>query len=204
MKACPRLIAAAIVGTALLASGGARARDLPVQGGPGGAPFRIACGVNDFFNSMTVNRGAWVDAITANCGGYSKATHELLPARNTLPLQGGAGGIPGSDVCPQHTYVSGLRYGFTRDGNRPKYLDFVEFACTPIPAAGPAAGLTVTRCLDSGREGCWTRHPNPGPYNGFGLVFQSRCASNEAVSGLVGRSGQYVDALGAVCTVRPE
>lgn len=197
------LIAAGGLGLLLAAPGSARARDLAVQGGPGGGPFRIACGVNDFFNSMTVNRGAWVDAITANCGGYSKATHELLPARNTLPLQGGAGGVPSSDVCPQHTYVSGLRYGFTREGNRPKYLDFVEFACTPIPAAGRAGGLTAARCLDSG-NGCWTRHPSPGSYNGYGLEFQSRCAANEAVSGLVGRKGQYVDALGAVCTVRPE
>jgi hypothetical protein len=163
----------------------------------------MACGVNDYVNSIIIHGGGWIDSVTVNCAAYSKNSHELLPGRNSLPPRGGPGGALAANACPAHTYVSGLRYGFTRDGNQPKFLDFVEFTCSPIPAAGQAAGPQVTRCLDSG-GGCWVRHPDPGPYNGFGLAFESRCAPDEAVSGLVGRSGSYVDALGAVCTARPE
>lgn len=205
MRTCWRLISTVAFGAMLSVASGAEARDLPIQGGPGGGQFRIACSTHDFFNSISIRRGAWVDAITGNCASYIRETHELvgvLGAYGTLRFQGGAGGSRAADVCPKHTYISGLRYGFTRDGNRPKWLDFVEFTCTPIPAAGAAAGPEVTRCLESG-DGCWTRHPNPGPYNGHGLAFESRCAPNEAVSGLVGRSGRYVDALAAVCTPRP-
>jgi hypothetical protein len=201
-----RLVCTVFFGATLFLAGGANARDLAIQGGPGGAPFRIACSINDFLVSISIRRGAWVDAIRGHCDSYVKETHELVSVLGTygdLSFQGGVGGTLAADVCPKHTYISGLRYGFTRDGNRPKWLDFVEFTCTPIPAAGAAAGPQVTRCLQSG-DGCWARHPNPGNYNGYGLTYESRCAPNEAVSGLVGRSGRYVDALGAICTPRPE
>ena len=57
-------------------------------------------------------------------------------------------------------------------------------------------------CLHTGDQ-CWDRHPSPGPYNGWGLSFRIACPPGEAATGLIGRSGAYVDALGLKCEQKP-
>ena len=64
--------------------------------------------------------------------------------------------------------------------------------------------LTVsTSCIDAGDDGCWDKHPEPGPDNGFGLAFDACCSGTDIVCGLVGRSGSFVDALAVACAERP-
>ena len=170
-----------------------------VHGGPGGGPFQVSCPVNAFATGVVVHAGAWIVAIGMTCAVFNPATKRLDPPVGGTPFQGGGGGQEKRAYCGSDHYLSKLKYGFTRDENRPKYLDYVELTCTPVQG-----GSDKTMCLDTGKEGCWDRHPSPGPYNGFGLAFESHCRPDEAADGLYGRSGAYVDALALHCSNKPE
>ena len=89
--------------------------------------------------------------------------------------------------------------GFTRDGNKPKYLDYVELTCRVLSGFG---GDTKV-CLHTG-DGCWDRHPNPGPYNGWGLSFTVACTADQAATGLFGHSEISIDAVGLICGPKPQ
>ncbi len=147
----------------------------PIFGGPGGGPFTLVC-PSEVVQGVTIRSGTWIDAIGVICPSGKKA------------LTGGNGGSAHDFSCPPSQYVSSIKYGFTRDGSKPKFLDYVEVHCT-----GGAS-----HCFDSGDK-CWDRHPNPGPYDGTGLTNVSTCTSSQRINGLTGRSGAYVDALAVQC-----
>ena len=172
----------------------------PVQGGPGGAPFKNACNQNAFITGITVHSGAWIDSIAADCGILTPSKDRFFPgAPRATAAAGGHGGSERHVACSPNQYVTSIKYGFTRDENRPKYLDYVQLDCAPLLPTGNQS----TYCLDSGGNGCWDKHPNPGPYNGFGLAFVSRCAPGLFPDALLGRAGDYVDALALRCVRRP-
>ena len=115
------------------------------------------------------------------------------------PTAGGHGGSERLATCYANQYLGSIKFGFTCDGNKPKYLDYVQLNCRPmLPSGNPS-----TLCLDTGGNGCWDKHPNPGPYNGYGLAFESRCRSNQWGKALRGRAGEYVDALALSCEGKP-
>jgi uncharacterized protein YkwD len=198
MQALHRLVTIPTLALIAFAQEPVQARDLPVQGGPGGGRFRLACDNNFFLIGISLRSGGHVDAIRAKCLAFNATKHVFVtPTRNTN-FAGGAGGALRENGCSPDRYVSGIKYGFTRDDNRPKYLDYVELTCSVISGYGGDTRV----CLHTG-NGCWDRHPNPGPYNGWGLSFQSRCNRNEAAVGIHGRSGIYVDALALICGPKP-
>ena len=172
----------------------------PVQGGPGGRQFTNACDRNAFITGLTVHSGAWINSIAADCGILAPEKDRFFPgAPRATATAGGRGGGERHVACSANQYVTGIKYGFTRDGNRPKYLDYVQLNCAPLLPTGNQS----TYCLDSGGNGCWDKHPNPGPYNGFGLSFESRCLFGQFPDALLGRAGDYVDALAIRCVRRP-
>jgi hypothetical protein len=103
---------------------------------------------------------------------------------------------------PTH-FPTSITHGYTRDGNDPKYLDYVRVFCDPV-----ASGDKVDVCLQTG-GGCWgSREAAPNPSDLiFGqswlFPFHQACPPGEAVIGLHGRSGAYVDAIGLICGPRP-
>jgi len=173
----------------------------PVQGGPGGSPFKNACAQNAFLVGLTVRSGAWIDGITGECGILAPSMDRFFPgAPRFTASAGGSSGTERRVACSPNQYATGIKYGFTRDGNKPKYLDYVQLNCAPLRSTGNP----TTLCLDSGGNGCWDKHPNPGPYNGFGLAFESRCPPTTFPDALLGRAGNYVDALAIRCVLRPQ
>jgi hypothetical protein len=172
--------------------------DVPIQGGPGGGPVRLQCPPNYFMLGVAMRAGAWVDAIRANCVRFDANRRRFIGPPQFTRFAGGPGGGFTQNGCSEDRYVAGIKIGFTRDSNRPKYLDYIELECAVVSGYG---GETKV-CLHTG-NGCWDRHPSPGPYNGFGLSFTLRCPANQAAVGLSGRSGAYVDALGLVCGPKP-
>jgi CubicO group peptidase (beta-lactamase class C family) len=113
-------------------------------------------------------------------------------------MTGGNGGSQQHGECSLERYAAAIKIGFTRDDNKPKYLDYIELSCGVLSGYG---GDTKV-CLETGDK-CWDRHPDPGRYNGFGLSFQSRCPPGEMIAGLIGRSGSAIDAVGIICRPRP-
>lgn len=169
-----------------------QARDLPVQGGPGGGPFRAEC-QGKYLVGVELRSGAWVDAIRPICVSFDpqgRATQFSSPG----PLWGGSGGQSNSGMCQIGTYASGLKIGTTRDGSSPKFVDFVELTCTSV-----ATGQNVTpACVHTG-NGCWDRHPTRSSLR----AFAQSCAAHEAATGIHGRHGIFVDAVGLICGLKP-
>jgi hypothetical protein len=196
-NALRRLFAiAAIIATAIFQEP-AQARDVAVQGGGGGSGFRGEC-FHQYLVGINARAGAWIDAIESRCASVI-LNQGVFGPRSDVRGGGGTGGDPKGIECGRERYISGIKIGFTRDGNQPKYLDYIEISCRVISGFGG----DVKVCLDTG-DGCWDRHPNPGPYNGYGLSFTLTCNTDEAALGIYGRSGIYVDAVGLICGPKPQ
>ncbi len=207
----PRTVLTALGGLvacfALLWSAAVQATDAPVQGGPGGSDFRSDCS-GDYVVGIYVKSGAWVDAIGLKCGTFDATSGRFKQPPWSKPYYGGTGGAGQQEgICPPDRYVSGIRFGFTRDGDRPKYLDFVELTCTPISFNNTSEPNKV--CVQTG-DGCWsfthTTHFPPLPGEGLGVFIiaaEQSCSGLEAATGIHGRSGIYVDALGLICGPKP-
>jgi hypothetical protein len=184
-----------------LTSSSAIATDLAVQGGPGGKYFRTDCS-GDYVVGVYVRSGAWIDAVGLKCAPFlpneSKFKH---PAWNKA-YHGGGGGAPQPEgICPSDRFVSGIKFGYTREGSDPRYVDYIELTCTPITGAEPPNKV----CLQTG-NGCWDDPPNKA--GGVMAAFQAdpfkqSCHAGEAAMGLHGRSGNFVDALGLICGPKP-
>lgn len=165
----------------------AQATDMPVTGGPGGGGFRSDCR-GGFLAGFNFRSGAFVDAIAPKCASFIDAQHEFGP-RSALMLKGGNGGGPTSKECDRASYVAGIKFGFTRDGDRPKYIDYVELICKAV-----GGGQETRVCLDTG-NGCPDAHPARPSLR----AVTQRCSDSEAATGIHGRSGAFVDALGLIC-----
>jgi hypothetical protein len=182
----------------------ARATDLPVRGGAGGGDFKSDCG-EDYVVGVYLKSGGWVDSIGLKCAGFDAAQGKFKQPPWNKPFHGGQGGGPQEGVCPAGSYAGGLKFGFTRDGGNPKYLDYVEIICNRVENGN----VTQRICLGSG-NGCWDQHPDPPPncppFAGcyvYFLSFDESCAAGEAMTGIHGRYGSYVDALGVTCGPKP-
>jgi hypothetical protein len=178
----------------------AGAGDLPVKGGPGGSYFRSDCS-GDYVVGVYVRSGAWIDAIGLKCAPFDRASGTFKRPAWNKPYHGGSGGTMQERLCPPNSVVAGIRYGFTRDGNRPKYLDFIVLACAKMGQGGNVREWTTTanECISTG-EGCWSRHPTS---NSTGLSFWNPCEGDQVVVGVHGRAGLFVDALGLICGPKP-
>ncbi|WP_143277739.1 hypothetical protein [Bordetella genomosp. 10] len=189
----------------------------PIHGLTGhGKQFRIQCQGGAWVNGITIHSGGWVDQLTAHCAAFPTGNLDEASFRlsRKVPDTAKAGGNGGSEektfTCPNDGYVSGIKYGFTRNGNQPQYLDYVEVKCSTLDDH-PAI---TTSCLSAG-DGCWDKHPTPGSYNGYGLSFTSNCSDRppnsppsfvvaSGVVGFIGWEGSYVDSLGIVCGRLPD
>lgn len=100
-----------------------------------------------------------------------------------LAWHGGSGGGPFYDIgCQYGEVIVGL---FGRRGN---YVDAIGFMCQAI-----------------GSDGSLGAEYQKGPFGGGGgnPTWEVRCPQGEAVVGIHGRSGRYLDRLGIVCASPP-
>jgi hypothetical protein len=178
----------------VLANDPVHATDLPVQGGPGGSYFRSDCS-GDYVVGIYVRSGAWIDAIGLKCGTFKAAQGTFRQPPWNRPYHGGGGGGPQERVCPPNSYVAQINFGYTREGDAPKYIDFVSLECRSVRRNI----LTSVECLHTG-EGCWVFHPDPGSNL---RRFAQACPDGEAARGIHGRSGAFLDALGLICGRKP-
>ena len=162
-----------------------QATDLPLGGGPGGSPFRRECS-GDFVVGIYVRSSDWVDAIGLKCGIFNQTQGEFNQPPWNTPYFGGGGGADQERVCAKDRFVSGIRFNVTGEASHP-FINFIELTCTPI-----AGGASNTLCIQTG-QGC----PDAG------AIVQTCPASEPAATGIAGRRGPYVDALGLICGPQP-
>lgn len=168
------------------ASPSAEARDTFLTGGPGGGSFRDQCGPGQYLAGVSVRYGSVLDAVIPFCATFNAKTGLLGAPGFPMARHGGSGGgAAGPTTCSNTQYVSGMMFGYTQDARgAAKYIASIQLDCAPIRAGGEAGRPRIGA---SGRVA-------------HGGV---TCGDGQAVIGMIGRSGGYVDALGLICGPRP-
>jgi hypothetical protein len=151
-------------------------KEFPPEGTNSGAPFREVCPPGQYMIGAHYRSGNWMDQISITCAPVD-ATGMTGPQWLGPPI-GGNGGSPNSQSCPPDFIITGG--GILRNsGNH--YVQMMDLACES----------TITK----------STYPlsNVGtPSTVFPEVYQN-CPPGEAVIGIHGRAGLYVDAIGLIC-----
>jgi uncharacterized protein YkwD len=163
-----------------LAIDGVAATEFPPIGGAGDASFHDVCPANQFLVGLTVKSGAWVDRMAIVCAPVnpdgSTGSHWNGPNRG-----GGGGGAPTTKTCAPGQIINHMGFSLTA-GNRQVLL--FHFGCY-----SPTNGQTGTFEMGASSS---VFPPN-----------NQDCPRGEAATGIQGRSGIHVNAVGLICGPQP-
>ncbi len=180
----PMLAIAAAV-SMLLAAASANATVLQSKGGMGGVPFATVCPHGQYVVGFAARAGAWVDGVAPVCAPYLPAPG-IFSGGQPATFHGGAGGAAQTQLCSSGTVVVRLMLGIINDDLTEKYIDYITFECAGVEQQ---AG-TETHCVATG-EACLERDR---------IV---ACPNGEVATGINGRSGEFLDAIGLMCGPAP-
>jgi hypothetical protein len=153
-------------------------------GGPGGGPFLAPCPAGKFLIGVNAKTGASVDRISIICGAI-EAGGSIGDEFDDTKAFGGSGGGPVTRIaCGASEIIHGL--GIVR-GKEPPHVvvGLIIFDCQSINGA-------ERHNLDVGHAPFFPNAADTQP-----------CPTGQAVTGLIGRFGTYLDAVGVVCGVIP-
>ncbi|MEO8366346.1 MAG: hypothetical protein ABI538_09095 [Pseudoxanthomonas sp.] len=170
-------------------------RALPLQGGPGGAPFEVPCGQGAVLAGFFLRAGDDINAISPICVVASGPTSVGAPA--DLPWHGGGGGSPRFVVCPRATPAVTGMYTMA-EGADTVVLNSIHLACGVV-AAGQAVDIHSVAKFDAPAyysSDLFAKDPNWNGEYGY-------CGTGEVATGVRGRSGDLVDAIGLLCETLP-
>lgn len=197
-----QVLAAVLSGLLLLATPAEAETSLPMAAAEGGNPNRVDCDPGSYVVGFKARAGDWMDQISIVCGRWSQVTQTLQSAAEGTvkePFGDSTGGEELSASCPNGWAVSSYKFRYmyeeffvsgTHKSSRPKFLHAVEFHCRP---ALPGSGQTVVSTIGSSSGGKVSAFK--GPFD---------CPPRELVTAMYGRAGQFVDAIGMICNLRPE
>jgi hypothetical protein len=169
---------------ALIAKGFA-VTEFPPWGGPGGSPFHEVCPAGQFVVGAHWQSGDWLDQISITCAPVD-ATGLTGPQWHGSTF-GGNGGSADEKSCPP---ASVIRSGMIGRHPTEHYARFIDVACFRTTATGTS--------VSNFRLG--SNLPAFPGESVFGDILNG-CPSGEAVIGIQGRSGSYVDSIGLICGV---
>jgi hypothetical protein len=156
----------------------ATAREFAPVGGSGDFSARDMCPDGQYLIGMKIRSGAWMDQISITCGPVKP--DGTIGAQWRGPVRGGNGGGPSEGTCAASRIVSGLGLLFT-EGNRQVLT--IDLSCRST--TGPSRSN-----FRLGQE--------PPGFSRFPTEIQT-CPDGEAATGIQGRYGQHVNALGLIC-----
>jgi hypothetical protein len=182
---------AILIGSVL---GGARAKDSPQVGGPGGGPFDDACHGTDVLVGYNESSGKAMNTIAAVCQAQKDGV--LEGANYGLHTWGVDDSGPGLGAtfhssstprCPPGQAISELHVWV----NKFNEIDSVSATCTALlrPTTGDYPRSYLERY--GGGSGQAVRDGPTG------------CPANTIATGLTGRSGALIDSLGLKCSPFP-
>jgi hypothetical protein len=164
-------------------------------GGPGGSPFKIECPGGKAVAGFFATAGAWVDGVSPLCAAPGGK-------RQQFGWAGGTGGGPQMVYCPDGDYVTSVWLTFTRGNDLPRqYVNTIGIICGSFTGNSLAQAKAV-RCIYS--DDAHDLYVSNSCESTIVWSEKVACPKNEVLTGIVGRSGNYVDAMGAVCGPAPK
>jgi hypothetical protein len=175
-----------------------QAIDLPVEGGPGGGPFRIKCD-GGFVAGFEGRTGAFIDHMRILCSPWDGNARKLLsPTALPITLGKSGGGGAAKSACPTGWALFEINFQNTwRDEAiiNTGFVHHINFKCAP-----PTGPETIWRLYGTDKPVA-----KPSGFLGEMLLITSNsvCPPGQFAVGMHGRAGGYVDALGLICEPMP-
>ncbi len=158
--------------------GPATASDLPIEGGAGGGAFRDECGADQYLIGVQARTGASIDQIAIKCATV-KPDGTISDIKLDPDARGGSGGSqPTARECGGSEIIDAM--GLLM-GRQPPH-DVVR--------------LIIFNCVSTTGDARHNLDVGSAPF--FPTIYQ-QCPDGEAATGIHGRYGSYVDALGLIC-----
>jgi hypothetical protein len=188
----------------LAATSTARAEDWLGQttGGEGGGRFSSRCHAHQFLVGAEARVGDLIDAIRPICSHF-KPGHPTLEdqARLAIPMVGGRGGQIRRVTCPAEApVVTGM--SVVAQHERGLYVDAIHLTCGAFARVQPGPGshrpILHLASRDEWKDGIGVSSEPRNRRSG-----DSVCPEGFLAAGLHGRYGNYIDAVGIVCTRAP-
>lgn len=191
----PRLLLCALAALAHAAPSIAAQHALPLQGGPGGAPFEVPCSNGAVLAGFFLRAGDDINALSPICVVPTAPTTVGPPA--DLPWHGGGGGSSRFVVCPHSAPAVTGMYTMS-EGADTIVLNSIHLACG-IVAPGQPIDVRSVAIFDAPAYYSGALFAKDPHWNGeYGY-----CDAGEVATGIRGRSGDLVDAVGLVCERLP-
>lgn len=150
--------------------------EFPPFGHNGGVPFRVVCPPGQYMIGAHYRSGKWMDQIAIICAPVD-ATGMIGPQWIGPPI-GGNGGVPNSQSCPPNFIITGG--GVLRNSDE-HYVQMMDLKCES----------TINKSLYT--------LGNVGTPSTVFPDFRNDCPTGEAVIGIKGGAGLYVDSIGLIC-----
>jgi hypothetical protein len=173
-------LASPLLALALVAGVGptlASAKSFPPYGARGDASFSDTCPAGEYLVGLRARSGAWIDQIQISC---RSLTGNLGGAPYYGPARGGNGGGPSEGHCPGGYVINYMGFALTA-GDRQVQNFFFE--CVSATDGSKHPGFRI------GGNATTNKAPQRQP-----------CPAGEAATGIAGRYGQHVNAVGLICS----
>jgi hypothetical protein len=182
----------------LVLASAAQADDyLPTIGGGGGGKFEAHCPPGQLLAGFDLRAGDDVDAIRPLCVTARGPRDTSEPAAETT-WYGGSGGGPARVVCNRYNpVVTGMFVAY--EGEETIIVNNIHLYCGDTANTQPqndsAAAMFDAPAIDGGAPPFQTFHQ--------GYEITQHCPPGQPATGLHGRSGKWVDAIGLICGPAP-
>ncbi len=150
---------------------------LPSVGGGGGTAFFDACPIGYVGTGLNIRYGNWLDQIQLICRKLN--LDGTLGATATTPARGGGGGVPATGHCANNQIMAGQMF----------------HASTWISRVGTPCATAARLKYATGGDDSWLFMPG----NSTGPFSFTACPAGQAITGISGRAGSWVDQLGFKC-----
>jgi hypothetical protein len=173
--------------------------DLAVQGSGRGGPFRVMCPGGSYVVGFEGRTGAWIDNFRIVCAAFDASSRRFVNPRTTGGTIGVSGsGGPSSARCPNGWAIARIKYQETKGDGPTNVGHSIGFTC----------GTAFSGELTNKHFGPLTtpeERSSGGIFVGrFGAdIVETPCPAFEFATGVHGRSGKFVDALGLICGPLP-
>jgi hypothetical protein len=151
----------------------------PIKGGSGDAGFQDRCPANQYLIGLAGRAGNFVDQVQIVCSPILPDGTHGAPYYG--PPHGGTGGAAQEFSCNGNAFVSGVEFYYYKA--HPKVFD-VQLSCRTMQGQGTTVNF-------GSPQGVSFENENMGE--------TQQCASDELASGLAGRYGTNVNAIGLLC-----
>lgn len=148
-------------------------------GARGDASFEDHCPVGQYIVGLHVRSGAWMDQLGVICAAVSSTG--AVSGNHSLPPHGGNGGGPSERTCGSNQVVSAMRFTMTRADRQVKEI---TMACRATTGSG---------------TGAFTIGAAASPQK-IDVFRQQGCPAGDAATGIQGRYGKHVNAIGLICS----